>query len=351
MQFSYPLSTTECVDITGGLPNPIYKPARVVREGPGLRFMLGVVSLGEANRYQLNTASLQTQIKPGTPTGTVSGPAGRTFVPPNDASLKAAAKLLAPDTTTGTWQISPDAIATKPEGAGAYPGTMLVSAQVPTLGLPSTDASRYAQFLRFAAGDGQTPGTATGQLPPGYLPLTADNGLGSLAAYTRVAADAIEGQTGVVPPLLPGLASPSPSPSGGSGSGASQSSATGTSGGTSPTSTASGGGSGGAGQGPFTAFGPGTSGASGTGAAQPPVNAPGVVSSVLGAIGKTLGIISRVAGSIVWWLLAIAVGSLAGAVVFWGVARRRGVRLGLKATFAAIREWLLALAGRRRAPR
>jgi hypothetical protein len=76
-----------------------------------------------------------------------------------------------------------------------------------------------------------------------------------------------------------------------------------------------------------------------------------VVSSVLGAIGKTLGIISRVAGSIVWWLLAIAVGSLAGAVVFWGVARRRGVRLGLKATFAAIREWLLALAGRRRAPR
>jgi hypothetical protein len=81
------------------------------------------------------------------------------------------------------------------------------------------------------------------------------------------------------------------------------------------------------------------------------VSAGGVVSSVLGAIGKTLGIISRVAGSIVWWLLAIAVGSLAGAAVFWGVARRRGVRLGLKATFAAIREWLLALTGRRRAPR
>jgi hypothetical protein len=204
MQFSHPLSTTECVDITGGLPNPVYKPARVVREVPGIRFMIGVVSLGEANRYGLNTASLQTQIKPGTPTGTVvSSPAGRTFVAPNDASLKAAAKLLAPDTTTGTWQIPPDAIRTKPEGAGAYPGTMLVYAQIPTLGLSQTDASRFAQYLRFVAADGQTPGTATGQLPPGYLPMTGANGLGSLAVYTKAAAHAVEAQKGELPPLLP----------------------------------------------------------------------------------------------------------------------------------------------------
>jgi len=58
-----------------------------------------------------------------------------------------------------------------------------------------------------------------------------------------------------------------------------------------------------------------------------------------------------VAGSVVWWLLSVAAGALVGAAVFWGVARRRGVRLGLRSMIAAIREWLLALAGRRRVPR
>jgi hypothetical protein len=349
VQFSYPLSTSACQDVSGGLPTPVWQPARVGREGPGTRFILGVTSLGEANRYQLNIASLQTQAAPGTPAASAfSSAAGRTFVAPADASLKAAAKLLVPDTATGTWQIPPDAIRTKPEGAGAYPGAMVVTAQVPTLGLPSTDASRYAQFLTFAAGDGQTPGTGNGQLPPGYLPMTSANGLGSLADYTRLAAAAVEGQTGDVPPIVPGQVTPSPSPSG-SASGSPQASGGGANG-TSPTSTASAGGSSGA-TGPFTAFGPGTSGTS-NGAAQAPVNAPGgVVAGVLGAIGKTLGIISRVAGSIVWWLLSIAAGALAGAAVFWGVARRRGVRLGLRSMIAAIREWLLALAGRRRAPR
>jgi hypothetical protein len=88
------------------------------------------------------------------------------------------------------------------------------------------------------------------------------------------------------------------------------------------------------------------------GAAPPPVDAPGgAAAAVLGAIGKTLGIVSRVAGSILWWLVSIALGALAGAGVFWGVARRRGVKLGLRGLIAAIREWLLALAGRRRTPR
>jgi hypothetical protein len=351
VQFSYPLSTSACQDVSGGLPTPIYKPARVGREGPGTRFMLGVTSLGEASRYQLSTASLQTQVSPVTPTATPADfkAASRTLIAPTDASLKAAGKLLVPDTATGTWQIPPDAIRTKQEGAAAYPGTMVVTAQVPTLGLPATDASRYAQFLTFAAGDGQTPGTGNGQLPPGYLPMTAANGLGSLADYTRLAAAAVERQTGDVPPIVPGQVAPPPSPSGSASGGSPQASAGGANG-ASPTSTASAGGSSPS-PGPFTALGPGISGGR-TGAAQAPVNAPGgVVSGVLGAIGKTLGIISRVAGSIVWWLLCIAAGALAGAAVFWGVARRRGVRLGLKSLLAAIKEWLLAAAGRRRAPR
>jgi hypothetical protein len=101
----------------------------------------------------------------------------------------------------------------------------------------------------------------------------------------------------------------------------------------------------------LSAIGPNVSG-SRFGAAKPPVNAPGDTAlGVMGAIGKTLGIISRVAGAILWWLLYIAAGALAGAGVFWGVARRRGVKLGLRSLIAAIREWVLAIAGRRRAPR
>jgi hypothetical protein len=290
-------------------------------------------------------------VAPGTPRATTfSSGAGRTFVAPSDASLQAAARLLVPDESTGTWGIPPDAIRTKPGGADAYPGTMVLSAQVPTLGLPHTDAGRYAQFLRFAAGEGQTPGTSIGQLPPGYLPMTAANGLESLAAYTRLAAAAVEAQAGDLPPLVPGDVRPSPSPSG-SSSGSSSGAAGGPNG-ASPTSTASAGGGGSAGSpGPFSGVGPNVSG-SRLGAAKPPVNAPGdTASGVMGAIGKTLGIISRVAGSILWWLLYIAAGAFAGAGVFWGVARRRGVKLGLRSLIAAIREWVLAVAGRRRAPR
>jgi hypothetical protein len=49
------------------------------------------------------------------------------------------------------------------------------------------------------AGPGQTPGTTVGTLPAGYLPMTAANGLGSLAAYAQSAASAVSAQTGSVP--------------------------------------------------------------------------------------------------------------------------------------------------------
>jgi hypothetical protein len=79
---------------------------------------------------------------------------------------------------------------------------MVVYDQVPTTGLSATDAAQHAQFLRFAAGAGQVPGTGNGQLPAGYLPLTAANGLGPLADYTNQAADAVQAQAGAVPPVV-----------------------------------------------------------------------------------------------------------------------------------------------------
>ncbi|MBV8161306.1 MAG: hypothetical protein JO265_10320, partial [Acidimicrobiia bacterium] len=73
-------------------------------------------------------------------------------------------------------------------------------------------AADYAQVLRFAAIDGQSPGDGNGQLPDGYLPLTAADGLGPLATYTLAAADAVEAQQGAVPSLVaPASASREPS--------------------------------------------------------------------------------------------------------------------------------------------
>jgi hypothetical protein len=351
MEFSISSSQISCVPPTSPDPTQPSVLQPIGRQPASQHFLLGVISLGEANRFQLSTAALQTQMSAGAPPGRFTGPEGRTFVAGTDGSLLAAAKLLVPDRATQTWQIPADAIRTRPEGAGAYPGAMLVSAQVDTdpLAMSPTDASRYAQFLRFAAGEGQTPGTAPGQLPPGYLPMTEANGMGKLAAYTRTAADAVAAQSGTPPLIVPEDAAPSTSPSsspsvlGGSESRGSSPA--------SPTSTASGG--------PSSSGGPGSTigpilggGNQAVGGAQASVNAPVAPGKgPLAAIGRTLAVLSHLGLSILWWLLYIAAGALVGAGTLYMVARRRGVKLGLKGLIAAWKEALSSLLSRRRAPR
>jgi hypothetical protein len=155
------------------------------------------------------------------------------FVLPSDASLKTAGSYLRPDQATGTWVLPYKALLSKASAASAYPGTMLVSTVVPTKGLPSTSARDYASFLRFVAGPGQDSGEHVGQLPAGYLPLTAANGLGTLSAYTGFAADAVSQQRGFVPSLQHPVAQTVPhtggsSTGGGSGGGSPQGGAAGT---------------------------------------------------------------------------------------------------------------------------
>ena len=205
MQFSVANSQVNCID--PGLQTE--KLGALGRETPGQRFLLGVTPLADAQRYRLATAALQTQVSPSAP-AKFSDAAGRTFVAPDDASLRAAAALLVADPKLGTWAFPYDKFQTG-AAAAAYPGTMLMSADVPTQGLPAADAREYATLLSFAAGPGQTPGYANGQLPPGFLPLTAADGLGPEAAYTLVAAAAVAAQKGGVPPLIPAPVRP-PSP-------------------------------------------------------------------------------------------------------------------------------------------
>jgi hypothetical protein len=215
MQFSLSNSATSCVprltpggQIVGGTLRA------TGRQQPGFRFMLGLTSLGDANLFGLQAAQLQSTATVTNLSAKFTDAKGRTFVSPTAATVAAAMRLSTFDSKTLTWPIAYDALRTA-AGAEAYPGTMAVYAAVPVSGLSTEDASHLAQFVRFAATDGQRPGIAEGQLPDGYVPMTADFGLAHLAAFAFASADLIAGQAGDKPP-----ATPTPSPtSGGTGGG------------------------------------------------------------------------------------------------------------------------------------
>jgi len=76
---------------------------------------------------------------------------------------------------------------------------MVIYTAVPTSGLSAQSALDFASFLRFVGGPAQTPGPGVGQLPDGYLPMTAANGLGALANYTEGVAADVSSQNGYVP--------------------------------------------------------------------------------------------------------------------------------------------------------
>jgi hypothetical protein len=185
MQFGIAQSTTSCAQIDGTSLGE--KLTALGRQTVGFRFMIGITSMGDAYRYELDRAALETS--------------DGQYVKPDNASLRATAALLEPDKKTGTWPVPIASMLSDAAARAAYPGAMIVYAAIPTSGLPAEDAKDYATLLRFAAGIGQQPGLDVGQLPPGYLPMTTANGLGELAAYTRKAADAVAAQRGATPSL------------------------------------------------------------------------------------------------------------------------------------------------------
>lgn len=236
LNMQYGIAPSQIVCSNAGLPTQ--KLVAVGRENPGQRFLIGVTSLADADQFQLDTAALQTQVSSSAP-AKFSSASGRAFVAPTGASLRAAAEILQPDPQIGTWLLPTGEFHNDPRAADAYPGTMLMSVDIPTSGLPTSDAKHYATFLDFAATSGQTPGGGNGQLPAGYLPMTAANGMASMAAYTEGAACSVAAQTGSAPSLAhpssscsSGVKAPPPPPStsqtgGNAGSGGSSASNTG----------------------------------------------------------------------------------------------------------------------------
>ncbi len=191
MSLSWEAGTQPEKDANGNFPSD---PPQT----PGTRALFGVLDEADSAAFQF-------------PVAAVSNGAGR-YVQPTQAGMAAALQNM---TSEGSGTAQVNIANTDP---AAYPLTMVIYAAVPTAGTSHTKAAAIARFLDFAAGAGQAPGDQPGQLPGGYLPLTA-----ALRAQTQQAATEVANQAGntssgqpqrsPTPAPIPSLsARPTPSP-------------------------------------------------------------------------------------------------------------------------------------------
>jgi hypothetical protein len=152
-------------------------------QDPGARFMISVTDSANAARYGLTTASI-------TPANS------RTPVQSTTETMSAALASLTPTSLDTILQVDPSKVT-----GDAYPLTMVTYASVNLS--KSTAASRetISKMIKQISTTGQVPGTALGQLPVGYVPLTT-----TLAAQAATAASKIQA---FVPPVTP-TSTPSP---------------------------------------------------------------------------------------------------------------------------------------------
>jgi hypothetical protein len=145
-----------------GLWDPTSSPAKYSkspRNLPGQQRVLSLTDTASAARYQVVSASLKN--------------ATGAFVAPNVDSLAAAAAAMTP--VSG----QPQVYEYNPAGSAAsaaptaYPLAMPVYAAANPRSTDSVARADYATFIRYAATDGQKPGTDAGTLPDGYAPIPA----------------------------------------------------------------------------------------------------------------------------------------------------------------------------------
>jgi hypothetical protein len=193
--YNWPNVGTGCTG-TGSKSDP-YQLGRVAPQGVGNRFMLGVVTLGDAERYGLTTARLQAS--PGH------------FVGADAAGIKAALSLAKPTSGQRPFDLTQTAIRTSKT---AYPGSMVVYTAAKTYGLPAGTAGDVAQFIRVSTTEGQVPGRGNGQLAAGYVPIVRSGVTKALYDQAQHVATAVAAQKAPpAPPQPPTQASSPGSPS------------------------------------------------------------------------------------------------------------------------------------------
>jgi hypothetical protein len=170
-------------------PDPQGNYDKLSPEVPGDRALFAILDEADAAAYELPVASIENA-------------AGR-YISPTDASMTDALATM----TTASNHITQDVRENDKKAKGAYPLTMVIYAMVPTQGVGKKKAAKIAQWLDYVADDGQQPGNNSGQLPPGYLPLTA-----SMRAQTLKAAAQVLAQKGNKKPAATPSASASATP-------------------------------------------------------------------------------------------------------------------------------------------
>lgn len=172
-------------------PNPPQRYKQNPAQTPGGRAVLVVTDTATAARYKVGMARLQN--------------ASGAFVSPTETAMRAAVVAMKDSAVAGV--LAPDP-ATKV--SDAYPLTEVTYAMTAPRQLDKDEATDYAGFVRYVAGDeGQTPGAAPGQLPDGYLPLTTP-----LRVQAADVANVIAKQGGPLPAAepSPGATADAPAP-------------------------------------------------------------------------------------------------------------------------------------------
>jgi hypothetical protein len=165
----------------------------------GEKAIAAVVDSSSAARYGLQVARLSNADD--------NGP-DRRFVAPDEAGLLAAVEALEPSDNPAA---DPQLLTAEP---ATYPLSMLTYAAIAPLAVDADARSDYAAFLEYAADSGQSPGSAYGNLPVGYVPLPEN-----LRAQTRAAANTVRTLVAPAAPQQPSTPSSAPassaSPTGG----------------------------------------------------------------------------------------------------------------------------------------
>jgi hypothetical protein len=141
-------------------------------EIPGNRSLFAILDQGDAASFLLPAASLEN--------------AYGNYVGPTQAGMLAAVEH---DMITNRANHITQGVNFANTGKGAadaYPLTMVIYAMVPTGGISKQKAAKIAEWLDFVAEQGQQQGEQPGNLPPGYLPLTAQMRQETLEAATEV---------------------------------------------------------------------------------------------------------------------------------------------------------------------
>ena len=172
----WPNTQTRC-DSDNSTDPPTFKLGRVDRQPYGKRFLLGIISLGDAARYGLRSAALETKKD--------------SYVAPTDRSLAAALKLSTQKKKYGPFVLDQADVR---KSRAAYPGTMVVYTAARLQNLDEDDAAKVAQFIRTATSEGQQQGSGNGELPGGFLPITEKGVTAPYYASAQDVADAVAAQ-------------------------------------------------------------------------------------------------------------------------------------------------------------